>query len=189
MNQEVAKDIINTFKSDAAKAIEHLKAEYKIIRAGRANPHILDKVTVDYYGTPTPISQMANLSVPEARILAISVWDMSQIQNVSKAISAADLGVSPMDDGRVIRLIFPALTEERRKELAKQIKALCETCKISIRNARRDAIDMVKELKKEGGFSEDDMKTMESEIQKQVDVFNNQADEMNAEKEKEVMEI
>ena len=187
MDQTIAKDILSSFKADADKALEHLKNEYLLIRAGRANVHILDKVFVDYYGSPTPISQMANLSVPEARMLAISVWDLSQLQNVSKAIQAADLGVSPMDDGRVIRLIFPTLTEERRKELAKQIRTLCENCKISIRNARRDAMDMVKELKKE--ISEDDAKSMEGDIQKQVDIYNANADEQCVKKEKEVMEI
>ena len=118
MNEEI-KDYIDSCTDDMEKTISYLKNEYQMVRAGRANPHILDKITVEYYGVPTPINQMANISVPEARVLMISVWDSSQLVNVSKAISQADLGVNPIDDGKVIRLIFPALTEERRKEIVK----------------------------------------------------------------------
>ena len=124
MDEEI-KEYMDACRDDMEKAISYLKNEYQVIRAGRANPHILDKVTVEYYGVPTPINQMANISVPEARMLMISVWDSSQLQNVSKAISQADIGITPIDDGKVIRLVFPALTEERRRDIVKNVKSLC----------------------------------------------------------------
>ena len=188
MNEEF-KLYIDNCKEDMDKAISFLKSEYGTLKAGRANPHILDKVYVDYYGTQTPINQMANISIPEARMLVISVWDSSQLVNVSKAIAQADLGVNPVDDGKVIRLIFPALTEERRKEIVKQVKMLCENSKISIRSARRDSLDIFKQLKKDNEISEDEYNTIEKEIQKLVDKYNNLADEICETKEKEIMEV
>ena len=160
-----------------------------VIRAGRANPHILDKVFIDYYGVPTPIKNMASITVPEARILAISVWDQSQMKNVSKAISAADLGVTPNEDGKVIRLIFPVLTEERRREIVKQIKKIAEESKVAVRNARRDAMDMIKDLEKNGEISEDERDGYEDDIQKLIDKACDQIDENYKLKEKEIMEV
>ena len=147
---EMVEEIFEACKEDIKKALNHQINEYLVIRAGRANPHILDKVMIDYYGVPTPIKNMASISVPEARILAISVWDQSQVKNIVKAISAADLGVNPNEDGKTIRLVFPMLTEERRKEIVKNIKKLAEETKVVVRNARRDAMDMIKDLEKEG---------------------------------------
>lgn len=186
---EMIDEFYTACKDDMQKALDHLKSEYQMIRAGRANPHILDKVVVEYYGVPTPINQMANISVPEARVLLINVWDQSQIVNISKAISQADLGVNPIDDGKAIRLIFPALTEERRREIVKSVKKLCEDCKISLRNARRDCLDIFKNMKKEGELTEDELATCEKDVQKFIDTFVEKADNLANEKEKEVMEI
>ena len=185
MNEEM-KQYFDACKEDMEKTIAYLKNEYQTIRAGRANPHILDKVMVEYYGTMTPINQMANISVPEARILMISVWDMSQIKNVSKAISMADLGVQPMDDGKVIRLIFPPLTEERRKDIAKK---LLEDTKVVMRNARRDVMDLFKDCKKDSKISEDEFAGLEKDVQKELDDLITKADKLAEEKEKEIMEI
>lgn len=171
------------------KAINHQLNEYLIIRAGRANPHILDKVYIDYYGVPTPIKNMASITVPEARIVAISVWDQSQIKNVSKAISAADLGVTPNEDGKVIRLIFPILTEERRKELVKNIKKIAEDSKVAVRGARRDAMELIKDLEKNGDISEDEKALFEEKIQKLIDLACEKIDDNYKSKEKEVMEV
>ncbi len=183
------KELIDSSKEDMSKTIVYLKNEYLTIRAGRANPHILDKVTVDYYGTMTPINQMANISVPEARMLVINLWDQSQLKNVSKAISQADLGINPIDDGKVIRLIFPILTEERRREIVKSVKTLAENSKISLRSIRRDCLDIFKQMKKDGEISEDDLSGGEKEVQKLVDGFNEQIDALSLAKEKEIMEI
>ena len=171
------------------KTVSVLNSEYVTIRAGRANPHILDKVTVEYYGSMTPLNQMGNISVPEARILQINIWDLSQIKNVSKAIAEANLGVNPIDDGKTIRLIFPALTEERRKEIVKQVKKISEDSKVAIRNARRDCLDIFKNMKKESEITEDDLAYCEKEVQKITDNFIKKIDELTEEKEKEVMEI
>lgn len=186
---EMIEEIKLSCKDEIAKAIDHQKNEYLVIRAGRANPHILDKVTIDYYGVPTPIKNMASISVPEARILAISVWDQSQHKNVVKAITEANLGVNPNEDGKTIRLIFPALTEERRREIVKQIKKIAEDTKVAIRNARRDAMDMIKDLQKDGEISEDEQKRYEDEIQKMIDSACGDVDVNFAAKEKEIMEV
>lgn len=188
MDEEI-REYMDACRDDMEKAIFYLKNEYQVIRAGRANPHILDKVTVEYYGVPTPINQMANISVPEARMLMISVWDSSQLQNVSKAISQADIGITPIDDGKVIRLVFPALTEERRRDIVKNVKSLCENAKISIRNARRDCLDIFKQMKKDSSISEDAYDSAEKEVQKLVDKYNAIADEVCLAKEKETMEV
>ncbi len=188
MNSDI-EEILSSCKDDANKAINHQTGEYLVIRAGRANPHILDKVFIDYYGMPTPLSNMASITVPEARILAISVWDQSQVKNVVKAIAMADLGVTPNDDGKVIRLVFPPLTEERRKEIVKDVKKICEETKIAIRASRRDSLEMLKDLKKEGNLSEDEIANAEKEVQKIIDAFCDKADELSKAKEKEVMEV
>ena len=177
------------YSEQLEKAYNHLLDEYQIIRAGRANPHILDRVMVDYYGQMTPINQMANIQVPEARMIVISVWDNSQLKNVVKAISMADLGVNPTDDGKVIRLVFPALTEERRKELCKQVKRLLEDGKVAMRNARRDVLDKFKNLKKDSSISEDEYMGLEADVQKELDSYIAKSDKACADKEKEIMEI
>ena len=186
---EMFDEIKFSCEEEIEKAENHQINEYLVIRAGRANPHILDKVFIDYYGVPTPIKNMASITVSEARILAISVWDQSQIKNVVKAISAADLGVNPNEDGKTIRLIFPMLTEERRKDLVKQTKKIAEESKIAIRNARRDAMDMIKDLEKNGEISEDERKVCENEIQKLIDAACDRVEEKSKVKEKEIMEV
>lgn len=186
---EMVKSVKADYEQDLKKAIDHLISEYQVIRAGRANPHILDKVSVEYYGVPTPLNQMANISVQEARVLAINVWDQSQLKAVTKALQEADIGVNPSDDGRVIRLVFPALTEERRKEIVKQVKKLCEETKVVLRNARRDCLDMFKQMKKDNEISEDEYANLEEEVQKIQDKYIAMCDEESANKEKEVMEI
>ena len=186
---EMVKEVKLSYEEDLKKAIEHLKSEYLVVRAGRANPHILDKVVVEYYGVPTPINQMANISVPEARMILVNVWDQTQLREVSKAIQAADLGVTPSDDGKVIRLVFPALTEERRKEIVKQVKKICEETKIVLRNARRDCLDIYKQMKKDNELSEDEYATLEDEVQKIQDKYVAMCDKECDAKEAEVMEI
>ena len=186
---EMIEEIELSCQEEIDKAANHQLSEYVVIRAGRANPHILDKVYIDYYGVPTPIKNMASITVPEARVLAISVWDQSQVKNVVKAITAADLGVNPNEDGKVIRLIFPILTEERRKEIVKSIKKIAEETKIAVRNARRDAMDMIKDLEKSGEISEDERDSYEDEIQKMVDKACDKIDENYKTKEKEIMEV
>lgn len=187
--EEEIQSLIESSKGDMEKAINFLKGEYQSLRAGRANPHILDKVLVDYYGTMTPINQMANISIPEARVLAINLWDASQLQNVSKAIQQADLGVSPMDDGKIIRLIFPILTEERRREIVKTVKSLAENAKISLRSVRRDCLDLFKQMKRDGELSEDELTGIEKDIQRLVDGYNSQIETLASIKEKEVMSV
>lgn len=169
--------------------VEHLKGELTAIRAGRANPQILNKIVIDYYGAPTPLNQMANITVPEARLLQISVWDQSMIKAVSKAISASDLGITPTDDGKVIRLVFPQLTEERRRDLGKQVKKIGEDYKVTLRNARRDVLDKVKALKKDSKITEDDVANYEKEIQKILDKNVAAVDTLVKEKEAEILEV
>ncbi len=186
---EMIEEIELSCQEEIDKAVNHQLSEYLVIRAGRANPHILDKVYIDYYGVPTPIKNMASITVPEARVLAISVWDQTQVKNVIKAITAADLGVNPNEDGKVIRLIFPILTEERRKDIVKSIKKIAEETKIAVRNARRDAMDMIKELEKNSEISEDERDSYEDKIQKLVDKACDKIDENYKAKEKEIMEV
>ena len=188
-NEDEINLYLDDYKSNLEKSLDFLKGEFQVIRAGRANPHILDKVYADYYGSQTPISQMANIAVAEARMLTVSVWDVSQVKNVSKAIQMADLGVNVSDDGKIIRLTFPALTEERRKEIAKNIKQILENAKVAMRNARRDCLDNFKALKKDNQISEDDMNFYENKVQKTLDDFTQEADKLYAQKEKEVLEI
>ncbi len=171
------------------KSISSLKYEYNSIRAGRANAAILDKVQVDYYGVPTPVNQMAAISVPEARILAIQPWDVSSVSLIEKAILASDIGINPSNDGRVIRLVFPALTEERRKQLSKDVSQLAEEAKVGVRNIRRDCIEKIKTMKKNSEITEDDQKDGEDKIQKITDEFIKKIDEIAQAKTKEIMEI
>ena len=153
------------------KSVDNLKEEYVTIRAGRANPHILDRLRVDYYGTPTPIQQVANVSVPEARMIQIQPWEASLIKDIEKAILVSDLGLTPNNDGKTIRLVFPELTEDRRKELAKDIKKKGDNAKVAIRNIRRDANDAIKKENKAGDISDDEAKNSEDEIQKITDKY------------------
>lgn len=171
------------------KAINHFESELATIRAGRANPHILDKILVDYYDTPTPIHHLANVSVPEARQIVISPWDITNVKNISKAIMASDLGITPTDDGKVIRLNFPMLTEDRRRELVKSTKKIAEDTKVICRNARRDAIEEVKKLKKNNEISEDEEATYEKEVQKKLDEASAKIDKIMDEKEKDIMQV
>ncbi len=189
MQLENYDEIMLEYESKLDERIERLKYEYSTIRAGRANARMLDKITVDYYGAQTPINQMANISVPEARMILISPWDINMVKEINKAIQASDLGVNPSDDGRIIRLVFPMLTEERRKEIVKTVKKVCEEIKIGLRNERRDVLEIFKKAEKDKLMSEDDKKFAESEVQKLIDKYNAQADSICAAKEKEVLEI
>ena len=171
------------------KAIESLESRLLNIRAGRANPAILNKVTVDYYGVPTPINQMAGISVPEARLIVIQPWDASVLKEIEKAILASDIGLNPNNDGKVIRLSFPELTEERRKDLVKDIKKIAEDSKVAIRSIRRDGIDEAKSMQKESIITEDDLKKAEEQIQKLTDKKIAEIDSILDKKEKEIMSI
>lgn len=171
------------------KTIDGLKNELATIRAGRANPSVLDKISVDYYGSPTPINQMAAVSVSEARILCIQPWDMSTIHLIEKAILTSDLGINPTNDGRIIRIVFPQLTEERRREISKTVSKYGEEGKIAVRNVRRDVLEKFKTQKKNGEMTEDDLKSAETEVQKLTDSYCKKIDEIAAKKEKEIMEL
>ena len=180
---------LNQFKEKMEKSVDSLASEYSTIRAGRANPHILDKISVDYYGQPSSLQSVANISVAEARTLMIQPWEASLLKEIEKAILTADLGLTPNNDGKVIRLTFPELTEERRKELVKDVKKKGEGAKVAIRNIRRDANDMIKKQQKANEISEDEQKDAESEIQKLTDQYVSQVDQMIEEKSKEIMTV
>ena len=179
---------INKYEDKMKKTIENMKGEFASIRAGRANPHILDKVKVDYYGTPTPVAQVGNVAVPEARIITITPWEKNMLKEVEKAIQVANLGINPNNDGTSIRLVFPELTEERRKELAKDVKKKAEDSKVAIRNIRRDGDKEFKKLDK-SEISEDLIANMQEDLQKVADKYIKMIDEAAAEKEKEIMTV
>ena len=183
------KSVFDKYETQISKAVEHLKSDLLTVRAGRANPQILNKIVVDYYGTPTPLNQMANITVPDARTLMISLWDTSAIKDVNKAISASDIGINPSDDGKNIRLTFPQLTEERRRELCKQIKKTTEDTKVVLRNERRDILEAVKKLKKDNVITEDDVASFEKDIQKILDKAIENADKLFKDKEAEILEV
>lgn len=183
------KTVMKDTETKMQKTIDRLDKDLAAIRAGRANPAVLDKVTVDYYGAPTPIQQMAAISVAEARILVIQPWDMSSLKSIEKAILASDIGITPTNDGKVLRLAFPQLTEDRRKELCKSIKKYGEEAKVAVRNVRRDAMDKLKAMKKNSELTEDDVKNGEKDIQKLTDRFCDEVDKSVAAKEKEIMSI
>ena len=164
-------------------------ADYGTIRAGRANPHVLDKIKVDYYGTPTPLQQVGNVSVPEARMICIQPWDASILKDIEHAINMSDVGINPTNDGKVIRLVFPELTEDRRKELAKDVKKKGENAKVAIRNIRRDAIDAIKKKGKEDGISEDEVKGYQDDVQKKTDEYIKKIDVAIEEKSNEIMTV
>lgn len=180
---------VKPFEVKMGKSIASLDSEFGTIRAGRANPHVLDRITVDYYGTPTPLQQVANISVPEARMIQIQPWESSLIKGIEKAILTSDLGLNPNNDGKVIRLIFPELTEERRKDLVKDIKKKGEAAKVAVRNIRRDANDAYKKLKKEEDVSEDEIKELEDKIQKLTDKYIKDVDVAVELKGKEIMTV
>ncbi|MBO4506287.1 MAG: ribosome recycling factor [Lachnospiraceae bacterium] len=180
---------IKPYEEKMTKTMDVLTEEYASIRAGRANPHLIDKIRVDYYGTPSPISQVANVSVPEARIIQIQPWESKMIKEIEKAINMSDIGINPTDDGKIIRLVFPELTEERRKDLAKDVKKKAEDAKVALRNIRRDANDTVKKMGKASEISEDVQKQLESEIDKMTEKFVAEADKKMEEKTKEIMTV
>ena len=171
------------------KTMEVLIADYGTIRAGRANPHVLDKINVDYYGTPTPLQQVGNVSVPEARMICIQPWDASILKDIEHAINMSDVGINPTNDGKVIRLVFPELTEDRRKELVKDVKKKGENAKVAIRNIRRDAIDAIKKKGKEDGISEDEVKGYQDDVQKKTDEYIKKIDVAIEEKSNEIMTV
>lgn len=183
------KEKLQVYESKMNKSLDALQNEYASIRAGRANPHVLDKLKVDYYGSPTPIQQVGNISVPEARMIVIQPWEKSLLKSIEKAILTSDLGINPTNDGTVIRLVFPELTEERRKDLAKDVKKKGEATKVAIRNIRRDANDAFKKMEKADEISEDDLKEAEEKIQKLTDKMIAEVDKAVEAKTKEIMTV
>lgn len=180
---------LNVYEEKMEKSLNNLEEEYAGIRAGRANPHVLDKLRVDYYGTPSPIQSVANVSVPEPRMIQIQPWEASMVKEIEKAIMCSDLGINPTNDGKVIRLVFPELTEERRKELAKDIKKKGENAKVAVRNIRRDAIDHLKKVGKEEDLSEDEVKDLEDTVQKLTDEYVAKVDKAVDAKSKEILTV
>ncbi len=183
------KETIANIEVKMQKSIDALNNEYASIRAGRANPAILDKIKVEYYGTPTPINQLGNVSVPEARTLLIQPWDASVLKEIEKEIQKSDIGINPTNDGKVIRLSFPPLTEERRKALVKDVSKIAENSKVSVRNIRRDGIDKIKALKKDNKITEDDVKEAEDKIQKITDKYVKTIEDIAKDKEKEILTV
>lgn len=181
--------MLKQFEEKMTKTMASLEREYQGIRAGRANPHILDKLKVDYYGTPTPIQQVGNVTVPEPRMLCIQPWESSMIKVIEKAIQNSDIGINPSNDGKVIRLVFPELTEERRKELVKDVKKKGENAKVAVRNIRRDANDFLKKANKANEISEDEQKDYEDKVQKMTDKFIKEVDKAIDDKSKEILTL
>ena len=181
--------MLKKFEDKMQKSYENMTSEFMAIRAGRANPHVLDKVTVDYYGVPTPIQQVGNVSVPEARTILIQPWEPNLLGEIEKAIMMSDIGITPNNDGSAIRLNFPELTEERRKDLAKDIKKRGETTKVAVRNIRRDANDELKKMNKANELNDDQLKDQESEVQKLTDKYNKKIDDAVEAKSKEIMTV
>ncbi|MDR0975682.1 MAG: ribosome recycling factor [Christensenellaceae bacterium] len=177
------------FEDNLANRSEHLSHEFALIRAGRVNTGIVERVSVEYFGTPTPLKNLANISCSDARTIVINLWDTAILREASRALSKAELGTNPIDDGRVIRMIFPQLTEERRKELAKQVRKIAEETRITMRNDRRNVMDAIKKIKTAEKLSEDDVKSIETDIQKQLDSYIATVDKLLAKKESEIMEI
>lgn len=182
-------EIFMELEMNLEKQVEHFKAELNNVRAGRANPHILDKISVDYYGTRTPLAHVANISVQDARVLVISPWDASLVKAINKEIMASDIGITPSDDGRVIRLTFPQLTEDRRKELVKTTRKTLEDNKVVCRNFRRDAMEELKKLNKDKSISDDELSSYEKDVQKQLDSTISNLDNLMDNKEKEIMQV
>lgn len=183
------KEQIKEYNDKMQKTIDHLESEFATIRAGRANPHVLDRIKVDYYGTPTPVQQVGNISIPEPRIIVIQPWEKALLKEIEKAIQMSDIGINPTNDGQVIRLVFPELTEERRKELVKDVKKKGEADKVAIRNIRRDGNDAFKKLAKSEDISEDEIKQLEDELQKLTDKFIKTVDDMVDAKSKDILTV
>ena len=183
------KEQIKEYNDKMQKTIDHLESEFATIRAGRANPHVLDRIKVDYYGTPTPVQQVGNISIPEPRIIVIQPWEKSLLKEIEKAIQMSDIGINPTNDGQVIRLVFPELTEERLKELVKDVKKKGEADKVAIRNIRRDGNDAFKKLAKSEDISEDEIKQLEDELQKLTDKFIKTVDDMVDAKSKDILTV
>ncbi len=183
------KDVLKTTEEKMQKSVNVLDADYKAIRAGRANPGVLDKISVDYYGTETPVNQVAAVSVSEARVLVIQPWDASMLKALEKAIQTSDLGINPTNDGKVLRIVFPQLTEERRREIVKQVHKLAEDSKVAVRSIRRDAMEKFKAMKKSSEITEDDLKDCEKKVQHLTDKYCDEVDSLSKAKEKEIMEI
>ena len=181
--------MLKQFEDKMQKSLDSMANDFMTIRAGRANPHVLDKIAVDYYGSPTPIQQVANVSVPEARMIQIQPWEKKIIKDIEKAILMSDIGINPTNDGTVIRLVFPELTEERRKELVKDVKKNGEEAKVAVRNIRRDANDFVKKQNKAGDLNDDQAKDEEDKVQKMTDKYIKQIDEAVDAKSKEIMTV
>ena len=177
------------FERRMGKALEHVQEEFDAVRAGRANPKVLDRITVEYYGSETALNGVATISSPDARTLVIQPWDTKLLKDIQKAIQCSDLGINPQNDGRVIRLVFPQLTEERRKDLVKQVKKYAEDAKVAMRNIRRDGMDYVKKLKKNSEITEDDQKKAEKDLQDMLDKMIKKVDDVTAAKEKELMAL
>ena len=180
---------LDNYESKMKKSFQNMLEEFGTVRAGRANPHVLDKIMIDYYGTPTPIQQVGNVTVPEPRLIQIQPWEPSMVREIEKAIQTSDLGINPTNDGKLIRLVFPELTEERRKELAKDVKKKGENAKVAIRNIRRDANDALKKAGKSSDVSEDEIKDLEDDVQKMTDKFIKDIDIAVEEKTKEIMTV
>ncbi|MFI3250859.1 MAG: ribosome recycling factor [Eubacteriales bacterium] len=180
---------IKVYDEKMLKTLEVLKSNFNSVRAGRANASVLDRISVEYYGAPTPLSQVAAVSSPDPRTLVIQPWDISLLKEVERAILSSDLGINPQNDGKIIRLAFPQLTEERRKDLTKQVKKYGEDSKVALRNVRRDAMDEIKSLKKKGDLTEDDQKQMEKELQDLTDKRCKEADDLTAKKEQELLAV
>lgn len=180
---------LKVYEEKMTKSYDSMQREFVSIRAGRANPHVLDKIRVDYYGTPTPLQQVGNISVPEPRMLQIQPWEKSLLKAIEKAIQTSDIGINPTNDGSIIRLVFPELTEERRKELVKDVKKKGEAAKVAIRNIRRDANENLKKMNKAGEISEDDQKDLETRVQKMTDKYIADIDKAVDEKSKEILTV
>ena len=180
---------LQQYNNKMQKSYDNLLGEFGSIRAGRANPHVLDKLKVDYYGTPTGLQQVANISVPEPRMILIQPWEANMVREIEKAILTSDLGINPTNDGKVIRLVFPELTEERRKELAKDVKKKGENAKVAVRNIRRDANDALKKMGKSNDISEDEIKQLEEQVQKSTDKYIANVDKAVEEKSKEILTV
>ena len=189
MLSEYADSLYNGLTEQLQKSLDHLNSEFGAVRAGRANPRLLDKIMVDYYGTMTPLNQMANISAPDPRTIAVSLWDISMLKEVLKAIQTSDLGLNPSDDGKVIRLFVPAPTEERRIELVKMVRKFAEDTRVSMRNCRRECLDEFKKLKNDKKITEDELKLAENEVQKILNKFTDKVEQYLTTKEKEITEV
>ena len=183
------KTVLKKAEERMNRRIDHLNDEFAAIRAGRANPAVLDRVVVDYYGAPTPVNQLAAVSVTEARTLMVQPWDASVLTQIERAIQMSDIGINPQNDGKALRMVFPPLTEERRKDIVKEIKALAEETKVGVRNVRRDTVDKFKKMKKDGEITEDDLKQAEKKTQDLTDKFVKEIDSLTEKKQKEIMSI